>query len=64
MCFHEASARLRDLGCPKAFELMDRAEPSVLCYLDFPAAHAKRIRTDNVQFRPASLNAHPWRSAA
>ena len=51
MCFHEASARLRDLGCPKASELMDRAEPSVLCYLDFPAAHAKRIRTDNVQER-------------
>ena len=50
-CFHEASARLRDLGCPKAADLMDGAEPSVLCYLDFPAAHAKRIRTDNVQER-------------
>ena len=50
-CFHEASARLRDLGCPKASELMDQAEPSVLCYLGFPAAHAKKIRTDNVQER-------------
>ena len=50
-CFHEAAARLRDLGCPKAAELMDQAEPSVLCYLDFPRAHAKRIRTDNVQER-------------
>jgi transposase-like protein len=50
-CFHEASAMLRDLGCPKAADLMDGAEPSVLCYLDFPAAHAKRIRTDNVQER-------------
>lgn len=50
-CFHEASARLSDPGCPKASELMDRAEPSVLCYLDFPQAHAKKIRTDNVQER-------------
>lgn len=50
-CFHEASARLRDLGCPKASELMDGAEPSVLCYLDFPQAHARKIRTDNVQER-------------
>ena len=50
-CFHEASARLRDLGCPKATELMDQAEPSVLCYLDFPRPHAKKIRTDNVQER-------------
>lgn len=50
-CWHESAARLRDLGCPKASELMDRAEPSVLCYLDFPVAHAKKIRTDNVQER-------------
>ncbi|MBR2681908.1 MAG: IS256 family transposase [Atopobiaceae bacterium] len=50
-CFHEASARLRDLGCPKASDLMDEAEPSVLCYLDFPQSHAKKIRTDNVQER-------------
>ena len=50
-CWREACARLRDLGCPKASDLMDQAEPSVLCYLDFPAAHAKKIRTDNVQER-------------
>ena len=50
-CYREASTRLRGLGCPRAADLMDRAEPSVLCYLDFPAAHAKRIRTDNVQER-------------
>ena len=50
-CFREASARLRDLGCPKASERMDEAEESVLCYLSFPAAHAKKIRTDNVQER-------------
>ena len=50
-CWHESAARLRDLGCPKASELMDQAEPSVLCYLDFPRSHAKKIRTDNVQER-------------
>lgn len=49
-CFHE-SAAVRELGCPKASDLMDQAEPSVLCYLDFPPEHAKRIRTDNVQER-------------
>jgi transposase-like protein len=50
-CWHESAARLRDLGCPKASEPVDQAEPSVLCYLDFPRAHAKKIRTDNVQER-------------
>ena len=30
---------------------MDEAEESVLCYLSFPVAHAKKIRTDNVQER-------------
>jgi transposase-like protein len=50
-CWHESAARLRDLGCPKASGLMDEAEPSVLCYLDLPVAHAKKIRTDNVQER-------------
>ena len=50
-CWRESASRLRGLGCPKAADLMDQAEPSVLCYLDFPAAHARRIRTDNVQER-------------
>ncbi len=50
-CWRESASRLRDLGCPKASELMEEAEPSVLCYLDFPQAHAKKIRTDNVQER-------------
>lgn len=50
-CYHVASARLRDLGCPKAAGLMDEAEPSVLCYLGFPVEHARKIRTDNVQER-------------
>ncbi len=50
-CWRESAARLRELGCPRASDLMDQAEPSVLCYLDFPAAHARRIRTDNVQER-------------
>ena len=50
-CWHGSAARLRDLGCPKASEPVDQAEPSVLCYLDFPRAYAKKIRTDNVQER-------------
>lgn len=50
-CWHEAASRLAAEGCPKAASLMEEAEPSVLCYLDFPAAHARKIRTDNVQER-------------
>lgn len=50
-CFREASSRLRGLGCPKASDRLEEAEESVLCYLSFPAAHAKKIRTDNVQER-------------
>jgi transposase-like protein len=50
-CFREASARLRERGCGKASVRMDDAEESVLCYLSFPPAHAKKIRTDNVQER-------------
>lgn len=50
-CYHESLARLGELGCPKASKLMEEAEASVLCYLSFPAEHARRIRTDNVQER-------------
>ena len=50
-CYHEAADRLRSEGCPKAAELMEDAEQSVLNYLQFPVPHAKKIRTDNVQER-------------
>lgn len=50
-CWREAADRLRGLGCEKASARMDEAEGSVLCYLQFPPEHARKIRTDNVQER-------------
>ena len=50
-CYHEAAERLAGGGCPKAAEHMEDAERSVLNYLQYPVAHAKKIRTDNVQER-------------
>ena len=61
--YHLATEMLEDC-CPRAARILEDAEPDVLAYLDFPSTHWKRLRTNNVQFRPASLNAHPWRSAA
>jgi len=37
--------------CPKAAEILELAEPDALAYLDFPPAHWKRLRTNNVQER-------------
>lgn len=37
--------------CPKAAEILEEAEPDALAYLDFPASHWKRLRTNNVQER-------------
>lgn len=37
--------------CPKAAELMEEAEADALAYLDFPYAHHRRLRTNNVQER-------------
>ena len=37
--------------CPKAAEILEEAEPGALAYLDFPASHWKRLRTNNVQER-------------
>ena len=37
--------------CPKAAEVLEEAEPDALAYLDFPASHWKRLRTNNVQER-------------
>jgi putative transposase len=34
--------------CPKAAEIREEAEADALAYLDFPASHWKRLRTDNV----------------
>lgn len=37
--------------CPKAAELLENAEADALAYLDFPYAHHRRLRTNNVQER-------------
>ncbi len=37
--------------CPRAAEVLEDAEPDALAYLDFPASHWKRLRTNNVQER-------------
>ena len=37
--------------CPKAAGILEEAEPDALAYLDFPASHWKRLRTNNVQER-------------
>lgn len=37
--------------CAKAAELLEEAEADALAYLDFPYAHHRRLRTNNVQER-------------
>lgn len=37
--------------CPKAAELLEEAEADALAYLDFPYAHHRRLRTNNMQER-------------
>lgn len=37
--------------CPKAADLLEDAEADALAYLDFPYAHHRRLRTNNVQER-------------
>ena len=37
--------------CPDAAAILEDAEPDALAYLDFPASHWKRLRTNNVQER-------------
>lgn len=39
------------LFCPKAARLLEEAEIDALAYLDFPYAHHRRLRTNNVQER-------------
>lgn len=39
------------LFCPRAAELLEAAEADALAYLDFPYAHHRRLRTNNVQER-------------
>lgn len=37
--------------CPEAARILEEAEPDALAYLDFPATHWRRLRTNNVQER-------------
>lgn len=48
--YHTACDMLRDV-CPKAANVLEEAEPDALAYLDLPASHWKRLRTNNVQER-------------
>ncbi len=48
--YHVACDMLRDV-CPKAADILEDAEPDALAYLDLPASHWKRLRTNNVQER-------------
>ena len=48
--YHLATEMLEDC-CPRAARILEDAEPDALAYLDFPASHWKRLRTNNVQER-------------
>ena len=48
--YHLACEMLEDC-CPGAARLLEEAEPDALAYLDMPASHWKRLRTNNVQER-------------
>ena len=37
--------------CPEAARILEEGEPDALAYLDLPASHWKRLRTNNVQER-------------
>ncbi|MCC6103029.1 MAG: IS256 family transposase [Olegusella sp.] len=45
--YHVAADMLREC-CPKAADIWEEAEADALAYLDFPASHWKRLRTNNV----------------
>ena len=48
--YHVAIEMLEEC-CPRAARVLEEAEPDALAYLDFPASHWKRLRTNNVQER-------------
>ena len=48
--YHVACDMLRGF-CPKAADILEEAEPDAPAYLDLPASHWKRLRTNNVQER-------------
>ncbi|MCH4081486.1 MAG: IS256 family transposase [Atopobiaceae bacterium] len=46
--YHLAAEMLEEC-CPKAAEIWEEAEADALAYLDFPASHWKRLRTNNLE---------------
>ena len=48
--YHLACSMLEGC-CPRAAAVLEEAEPDALAYLDFPAGHWKRLRTNNLQER-------------
>ena len=48
--YHKAAEMIAAF-CPAAADVLEEAEPDALAYLDFPASHWKRLRTNNVQER-------------
>jgi hypothetical protein len=55
---------LKTSSLADAARIVEEGFMETLTYARFPMGHWRRIRTNNGIFRPASLNAHPWRSAA
>ncbi len=49
-CYRRATEVIRAMS-PRSGELLERAEADALAYLDFPAEHHLRLRTNNVQER-------------
>jgi len=43
------TAKMLEKCCPKAAKIWEDAEADALVYLDFPASHWKRLRTNNLQ---------------
>lgn len=48
--YHAACDMLRGIR-PRAADVLEEAEPDALAYLDLPASHWRRLRTNNVQER-------------
>ena len=48
---YHVAVEMLESCCPKAARLLEEAEPDALAYLDFPASHWKRLRTNNLQER-------------
>lgn len=48
---YHIAVEMLEACCPEAASILEEAEPDALAYLDFPASHWKRLRTNNVQER-------------